>query len=70
MHPLMVLIRPLPVLIRGTDGGALASATGAKAWIGGAYRVEYSIRQYVKNQGKEKEYKQLYLNFPTREAPL
>ena len=31
---------------------------------------ESVIRQYVKNQGKEKEYKQLYLNFPTREAPL
>ena len=31
---------------------------------------ESVIRQYVKNQRKEKEYKQLYLNFPTREAPL
>lgn len=43
MHPLMVLIRPLPVLIRGIEGGALVSTTGAKAWIGGAHRVEYSI---------------------------
>lgn len=43
MHPLMVLIRPLPILISGIEGGALASATGAKAWIGGAYRVEYSV---------------------------
>ena len=43
MHPLMVLIRQLPVLIRGIEGGALVSTTGAKAWIGGAHRVEYSI---------------------------
>ena len=42
MHPLMVLIRQLPVLIRGIEGGALVSTTGAKAWIGGAHRVEYS----------------------------
>lgn len=43
MHPLMVLIHPLLVLIRGIEGGALASTTGAKAWIGGAHRVEYSV---------------------------
>ena len=43
MHPLMVLIHPLLVLIRGIEGGALASTTGAKAWIGGAHRVEYSL---------------------------
>ena len=43
MHPLMVLIRQLPVLIRGIEGGALVSTTGAKAWIGGAHRVEYSV---------------------------
>ena len=35
----VVLIRPLPVLKRGIEGCALASATGAKAWIGGAHRV-------------------------------
>lgn len=44
MHPLMVLIHPLLVLIRGIESGALASTTGAKAWIGGAHRVEYSIK--------------------------
>lgn len=43
MHSLMVMIRPLPVLIHGIEGGDLASATGIKAWIGGAYRVEYSF---------------------------
>ena len=43
MHPLMVLIHPLLVLIRGIEGGTLASTTGAKAWIGGAHRVEYSL---------------------------
>ncbi len=46
MHLLMVLIRPLPILIRGIEGGDLAlhaSTTGAKAWISGAYRVEYSV---------------------------
>lgn len=35
-----VLIHPLPVLLCGIGGGAFASATGAKAWIGGANRVE------------------------------
>ena len=39
------LVLPLLVLIRGIEGGALASTTGAKAWIGGAHRVEYSFRQ-------------------------
>ena len=50
---------------------------GGSFWSGGYFvssvgksGSEGVIRQYVKNQGKEKEYKQLYLNFPTREAPL
>ena len=47
MHPLMVLIRLLPVLICGLEGGALASTTGAKAWIGGAHRVEYSCKHQL-----------------------
>ena len=38
----VVLMHPLMVLVRGIGGGAIASATGAKARIGGAHRVEYS----------------------------
>ena len=45
------------------SGGYIVSSVGKSG-------SESVIRQYVKNQGKEKEYKQLYLNFPTREAPL
>lgn len=52
MHPLMVLIHPLLVLIRGIEGGALASTTGAKAWIGGAHRVEYSVT-HTPSEGTE-----------------
>ena len=37
-----VVLMPLMVLVRGIGGGAIASATGAKARIGGAHRVEYS----------------------------
>lgn len=50
MHPLMVLIHPLLVLIRGIEGGALASTTGAKAWIGGAHRVEYSYYRDIEEK--------------------
>lgn len=38
----VVLMHPLMVLVRGIGGGAITSATGAKARIGGAHRVEYS----------------------------
>lgn len=41
----VVLMHPLMVLVRGIGGGAIASATGAKARIGGAHRVEYSYYQ-------------------------
>ena len=44
MHPLMVLVR-------GIGGGAITSATGAKARIGGAHRVEYST-YYRTSDGK------------------
>ena len=50
---------------------------GGSFWSGGYFvssvgksGSESLIRQYVKNQGKENEYRQLYLNFPSREAPL
>ena len=40
------------------SGGYFVSSVGKSG-------SESVIRQYVKNQGKEKEYNQLYLNFPT-----
>ena len=50
---------------------------GGSFWSGGYFvssvgksGIESAIRQYVKGQGKEREYKQLYSNFPTREVPL
>ena len=49
----MVLMHPLPVLIHGIEGGALASTTGAKAWIGGAHRVEYSYAGENHQRSKE-----------------
>ena len=50
---------------------------GGSFWSGGYFvssvgksGSETAIRQYVKTQGIEKEYKQLYLSFSPREAPL
>ena len=48
----VVLMHPLMVLVRGIGGGAIASATGAKARIGGAHRVEYSIYAYGAKKGQ------------------
>ena len=50
---------------------------GGSFWSGGYFvssvgksGSETAIREYVKNQGREKEYKQLYLSFSPREAPI
>ena len=39
-------------------------------YIHSVHNVSNLIYHFVSSEGKEKEYKQLYLNFPTREAPL
>ena len=50
---------------------------GGSSWSGGYFvsneeksGIESAIRQYAKGQGREWEYKQLYINFPTRVVPL